>query len=549
MASTELKAAREMSRAAPVISIETLDRFSEASPAQLEALLPGFIATRRWFRSKTKTIRRATIQDFLPISEIHSGIAVVRLEYEDTGTDIYVIAIRFGDSAKGQIAASDVLATYRTSEGKEGPVTEALSDDQFRAWLIRTVARHEAVKGRNGDLAAAHTSVFTGEAADARLPSSVSRAEQSNTSVIYGDQYILKLFRKIEPGVNPDVEVGTFLTEHGFRNTPAVLAALEYRPANRTTPYSAGILQEFVRNQGDAWKHTLESLGAFFNHALNSNKNPPTLSSGHPLEVATALVPGGAQSTLGTYVDSARLLGQRTAEMHATLADPNGGPDFVPEALNAADGEELYREMLKQSETTFALLKQRVAELPEPSATDARHLIERQSALLDRFSSLRTQEIKASRIRLHGDYHLGQVLYTGSDFMIIDFEGEPARPLSERRGKGLALRDVAGMIRSFQYAAFAALFGQVPGFTVQPETMSSVEQWAGFWFTSIGATYLEAYFSAADGKGFVSPDMAERRLLLDVFLLHKALYEVAYELNNRPDWVRIPLRGILGLID
>ncbi len=553
MASTELKRPGEISAAVPVISLESLEKLSETSLAQLERLLPGFIATRRWYRSKTKTIRRAAIQDLVSIPEIHSVVAVVALEYEDEGSDKYVIAIRFGDNIEGQIPPvdSELLATYRTGDGREGPVMEALSDEQFRSWLLRAIAGNETVKGRRGEWSATRTGAFQIDAGAANLdlPSSVSRAEQSNTSIIYGEHYILKLFRKIEAGTNPDVEVGAFLTEHGFRNTPAVLGAIEYRPGAGMEPYSAGILQEFVRNQGDAWKYTLESLGGFFNHVLSSKVNPPTLSSQHPLDVATALVPADAQSMLGTYVDSARLLGRRTAEMHTTLADPDGGPQFAPEPFAATDAEELYREMLKQSEMTFGLLRQKAVSLPEPAATDAKRLLERESVVAERFSSLRTHETRAHRIRFHGDYHLGQVLYTGTDFLIIDFEGEPARPLSERRSKGLALRDVAGMIRSFQYAAYAALFGQVPGLTVQPEAIATIEGWAGFWFTSVGATYLDGYFAAAEGKGFLSPDAAERRVVLDAFLLHKALYEVAYELNNRPDWVRIPLRGILGLID
>ena len=179
---------------------------------------------------------------------------------------------------------------------------------------------------------------------------------------------------------------------------------------------------------------------------------------------------------------------------------------------------------------------------------EASRLLTLESAVIEKFSSLRTLTISASRIRFHGDYHLGQVLFTGSDFMIIDFEGEPARLLSQRRSKALALRDVAGMVRSFQYARYAALFGQVPGLTVKPDQMGIVETWAGFWFTMVSATYLQSYFDLATGSTFVPPINDERQALLDAFLLQKALYEVAYELNNRPEWIRIPLRGILGLV-
>jgi maltose alpha-D-glucosyltransferase/alpha-amylase len=306
------------------------------------------------------------------------------------------------------------------------------------------------------------------------------------------------------------------------------------------------ILQDFVRNQGDAWKYTLESLSDFFNQALSRNAGPPAFSSQHPLDAGS--VPQELHALFGTYLDSARLLGRRTAEMHTALAESGGGPCFAPEPFTEADGEAVYHEMLDQSSTTFQLLRAKANTLPDYARMDAKTLIEREPAVSGRFSFLCNRKIDADRIRFHGDYHLGQVLYTGADFMIIDFEGEPARPLSDRRSKGLALRDVAGMVRSFDYAAYAALFGQVPGFTVQPDHVAAVEAWAAFWFVSVSAAYLEAYFGSAEGKGFVPAQASERRILLDTFLLQKALYEVAYELNNRPDWVRIPLRGILSLL-
>jgi maltose alpha-D-glucosyltransferase/alpha-amylase len=172
-----------------------------------------------------------------------------------------------------------------------------------------------------------------------------------------------------------------------------------------------------------------------------------------------------------------------------------------------------------------------------------------EASVREKFSELRDARITAARIRHHGDYHLGQVLYTGQDFVIIDFEGEPARPLADRRIKTLAMRDVAGMIRSFSYAAYAALFGQVAGVPTDEPSKQKVEGWAAFWSAIVGGEYLKSYFAESTGKPFVSSTEAEERLLFDAFVLQKALYEVAYEMNNRPGWVQIPLRGILTLID
>jgi maltose alpha-D-glucosyltransferase/alpha-amylase len=221
--------------------------------------------------------------------------------------------------------------------------------------------------------------------------------------------------------------------------------------------------------------------------------------------------------------------------MHAALAEPDG-PEFTPEPFTHEDAEKLYQEMLGQADITFELLRRKQPVLTGEAAADAQQLLRIEHNVTERFSALRNQPIQALRIRYHGDYHLGQVLYTGSDFMIIDFEGEPARPLAHRRMKTLAMRDVAGMIRSFQYAAYSAL------------PPSSPTESADYWTVWASAAYLNGYFSEAADQPFVPRDTDERRILFDAFLLQKALYEVAYELNNRPDWVKIPLRGILRLM-
>ncbi|MBV8895319.1 MAG: phosphotransferase [Acidobacteriaceae bacterium] len=426
--------------------------------------LSEFITSRRWFRSKTRNIAAAEVEDVIHIPG-YPPIQIVGLTYSEGDRDLYVVT---------------------------GDQTEALDDAAFRAQLLRAFHQGSSYRGKSGELVFRRTSAF--QDAPQNLESSVSRAEQSNTSVIFGDQFILKLFRKIEPGTNPDVEIGAFLTDHGFKHTPAVLGTLEYRSQNGDV-YSAGILQQFVRNQGDAWKYTLDSIAG----------NRPV---------------------------SAGLLGQRTAEMHLALAQ-GGNPDFKPEAFTPEAGRQLYDDMLSQADIAFETLRRKQATLSGEAATLATKLLHLETRVTERFSALRDQQINTARIRIHADYHLGQVLWTGNDFMIIDFEGEPARPLHQRRAKSLAMRDVAGMLRSFQYAAFIAL----------PDGKQ-----ADAWNQRVSAEYLEAYFRSAQGGVFLPGDDKERHILLDAFVLHKALYEVAYEMNNRPDWVHIPLRGILSLV-
>jgi trehalose synthase-fused probable maltokinase len=540
-----------------VLDVESLnDPFDGIARTQLESLLPDFIAARRWFRAKARTIRRVEIKDVIPAGSGHAHILVIRLDYADGDSDEYLLPVAFvvnaiPDRTAGQQSAEgiDIVARFRTGDGTSGIVTDALDDRIFRSTLLNAIARSESFPGQEGELRASRTNAFPSEPfTDLGLNSSVSRAEQSNTSIIYGDRFILKLFRKLEPGINPDIEIGAFLTERGFRYIPAVLGTGEYTRKNDGSVYAAGILQEFVRNRGDAWKYTLESLGSFFGRALASGNPPPALESYHPMQLAAEPIPANLLEFAGAYVDAADRLGRRTAEMHAALADPQGGSNFAPEPFSSADGEKLYQEMLSQADIAFGLVRRKASVLKDAAAEDARLLLRMEHTVTERFAPLREQPITAARIRCHGDYHLGQVLWTGTRFVVIDFEGEPARPLSERRAKTLAMRDVAGMVRSFQYAAYAALFGQVSGVPMDATVTGMIESWAAFWTAWMSATFLNGYFDAADGLSFISATADERRVLFDSFLLYKALYEVAYELNNRPDWVRIPLLGILSLI-
>jgi trehalose synthase-fused probable maltokinase len=457
---------------------------------RLEELLPRYLSTSRWYRAKTRTIQRLSVYDVAALSE-GFFLIVLDIQYADgNDTDRYILPV-------------DVPCL--TTGAVEALATEALENPHFRDALLKAVASNAVFAGVKGKFIAAHANGF--QSPDAAPESFVSKAEQSNTSIIYPGRFIFKLFRKIEPGINPDLEVGAFLTAQGFRNTPAFLGSLEYQDASGH--YAAGILQEFVPNHGDAWKYTMDELSAFFQRA---------------------------ESSPGNYLASASLLGRRTAEMHTALAASNA-PDFAPEPFTAADASRLHEEVVAQAASVFDLLRLKLSSLEPAAAALCRDVLLLEPQILERVNKLNdSQSAGPVRIRIHGDYHLGQVLFTGTDFMLIDFEGEPARPLADRRSKALALRDVAGMLRSFDYAAHAA-----------PEARGKNGTQAASWVSQVTAAYLQAYFETAANQPYISADPARNQFFLDIFLLHKALYEVAYELNNRPDWVYIPLRGILSL--
>src|SRR5262249_1585822 len=294
--------------------------------------------------------------------------------------------------------------------------------------------------------------------------------EQSNASVVYGDRLILKLYRRVTEGVNPDLEVGRFLTERTrFTHAAAVAGAVEYR-AGRAAPTTVAILQQFVANATDAWRYSIDQVRRYFDRAIAKHQEGGGVAvSDHSLLDLTAEEPPPLVGEMvGAYIEFARLLGRRTAELHAALASRPDDPAFAPEPFTSFYQRALYQSLRNLTERVFRLLHERMRSLTAEVQADARALEGGKDRVLARFQTVLGRTVPTVRIRVHGDYHLGQVLYTGKDFVIIDFEGEPARPLTERRSKRSALADVAGMIRSFGYAAHTVLYRKAGESVLRP---------------------------------------------------------------------------------
>jgi maltose alpha-D-glucosyltransferase/alpha-amylase len=373
--------------------------------------------------------------------------------------------------------------------------------------------------------------------------------EQSNSTVVYSNRWILKLFRRVEPGLNPELDIGRFLASKKHSGTPALAGALEYA-TTRGEPATLGVVHEFVAEAKDAWAHTLDVLGRYFERVLSLpagmravTKSPAPLS-----ELVAGPIPEQVSELLGTYVETARLLGKRTAELHAALASEDEDPRFRPEPFTLHYQRSLYQNLRALAVRILGQLRASAPKLPEALRPLANEVGGLEEACLARFHLISGAKIDALRIRCHGDFHLGQVLYTGKDFLIIDFEGEPARSLGERTIKRPALRDVAGMLRSFHYASRTALEKEVELGKLDRSNLADAEPWARFWQSWAGALYLKAYFEAALDSRFLPKRRQDTWLLLDAFTLEKALYEIGYELDNRPGWVHIPLEGVLRLL-
>ena len=528
----------------------------------LEEILPAYLRGRRWFRSKARRIKQAVIQEVIPIPGVaKASFVLINVEYTDGEPELYALALSFaeGEQAKRvQLDFPESILAHIRSAGEDGILYEALRDKQVCQTVLNAVQQRHRLKGTAGALLAWPTPAFKakGGSDEPALEPSLIKAEQSNTSVLYGDKWILKVFRRLEEGINPDLEIGRYLTEHAgaAHLTPAVAGGLEYRGKDDARML-VGILHEFVPNQGDAWTHTLSMLSTYFERALayDATQTPDREGVRTPNKSLLALseeeITVTTTELIGPYLESARLLGQRTAEMHIALSKEQKDPNFTPEPFTDFYRQALYHQMLGLTNQAFQLLRRRQSKLPEATKADAARVLELEGAIRKRFRQIRDRRITAARIRCHGDYHLGQVLFTGKDFLIIDFEGEPARPLSERRIKRSPLRDIAGMLRSFHYASYAALFGQVSGVVARSEATSTVESWARHWYVWVSSVFLKTYLQTSSSAPFLPRTREELEALLDAHLLEKAVYEIAYELNNRPDWVRIPLQGILHLME
>lgn len=416
--------------------------------------------------------------------------------------------------------------------------------------LLESISRNRRFTGPAGDLATQATKIFRRQLQKEfpTLEPTLLKGEQSNSSVLFGHDFILKLYRRAEVGVNPDFEIGRFLTNKGFPHIAPLAGSIEYQRDNGDL-LTFGILQKFIQNEGDAWKYTLDELSRYLEEALT---HPTAITtSSIPQKSLMALVdeeiPTGAREWIGPYLEEARLLGLRTGELHAALASDSEDSEFKPEPFTDFYRRGLYQSMLGTVNMNFPLLRTQVKGLQESVHTLAKHVLEGEGRLRKRLLTIRDRKLTCTRIRCHGDYHLGQVLYTGKDFIIIDFEGEPARPLNVRRLKESPLRDVAGMLRSFHYAAHASSIGLVEG--VRPEDFTLLEPWARYWQLWVSVSYLKAYLSIKEVRDILPPSSDDIQILLNGYLLQKAIYELGYELNNRPDWVRIPLDGILQILE
>jgi maltose alpha-D-glucosyltransferase / alpha-amylase len=516
-----------------------------------ESILAGYVARQRWFGAKSRAITGTRIEDWVVFNQGISALVWVQVQYGEGECDTYLVTLGllFGKAADAlrEESPNSVVARLASIDG-EGVLHEAIFNDTASEALLGLITGEGQITSREGAILGVPSSALShlrGEAEERVAPRRGS-AEQSNTSILFGDKLIMKLFRRQQPGPNPDTEIGRYITESThFTHIAPFGGSIEYTRKGQE-PSTLAMLQGLVSNEGDGWQWTLEELDRYYEESAAENFAQGAMADGPAslLQLSAANETAFAREHVGTYLDAAALLGRRTAELHLALASPTHDPAFMPEPVNSMDIERLREELIAHAGSAFDALKENIARLPDAVLEKAGLVLSRKSLVLDRLGQLSAKEIHALRTRIHGDYHLGQVLRSKGDFVILDFEGEPARSLAERRTKQSPLKDVAGMLRSFSYAAFSALMKYT---SRRPEDYRRLERWAHLWEQSVSSAFLHAYCEFARGVAVVPTEPELFQQLLEAYVIDKAFYELVYELNNRPNWVLIPLTGILSL--
>jgi maltose alpha-D-glucosyltransferase/alpha-amylase len=519
--------------------------YSPAGTKFLERDLVNYMRGCRWYRSKSRNIVSTVLVDLVELgSEDSAQFLVIGVNFSEGARDLYALPVKVLSGDEARSIEVEYPGAVIARVGEDGDLlVDAVASTNFHRALLKSIVSGGSVSGRGGQLCPSRSKRLL-EMADNGLPevSKALKVEQSNSSIIYDEQIYLKLFRKLDEGLNPDLEVTKQLSERcGFAHVPSYLGDMQYI-ARGQDPAALAMAQAFTSNEQEGWTQTLAAVDRFFDRVLGDPTLPEPPKLGLWDEIPEQLL----TVIEGVHLETVRLLGQRTAEMHLALAADADSPDFRPEPFSLQHQRSVYQSIRSESKMTMALLGRNLNALDEYPRALADQVLATSEKLMNSHEYLLHDTIHVHKIRIHGDYHLGQILFTGKDYVILDFEGEPARPLGERRLKRSAMVDVAGMLRSFHYAAHYSLFESR---TVRPEDRQALGAFADLWATRAGQVFLGAYLESAANAVFVPFDRGDLRALLRSYSILKAMYELRYELNNRPKWAAIPLRGLLQVVE
>lgn len=493
----------------------------------LEDAVSRSILTKRWFAGKGREISSVRLLTAEPvrIDDLPEWVcAMFSVTFTDEFAQKYFLPLSIFRSGAEPPPRLPTDACILETEGARGPclVFDALADDRFCRGVLSSLRKSAEISLKDGILRFSASGALQKMDSGQDEPVCRLSLEQSHSSYRLGDRMIVKIYRQIQNGVNPELEIGRYLTEKAaFPNMARVGGAIEYLGEGGKTTTLA-ILQEFVPNDGDCWNHTLAHLKRL-SEAVSRGKVPDN----------------------GNFPERMEMLGERVGQLHAVLAGAAGNSAFDPEPVSDDDWAEWMTSIERSMTETLDALRRRIASIPERHRAMVEEACAASGCIREHIKTFRPDLASIRKTRIHGDLHLGQILVTKNDFVIIDFEGEPARSLAERRRKHLPMRDVAGMLRSFSYAA---------QMLVQEESRANAEfdrcltAMAEDWEHRIVEKFLSGYLHGAGDCVAIPRDRDVFDSLLKLFLLEKVLYECTYELNNRPDWIGIPTAGLIRIV-
>jgi len=529
--------------AAPVLEATSLGSLCAGDErTQLEEHLPAFLTSRAWFAGHGRRLASVSITACIPVTTApyETHLLVVSVAYTEGESESYALplALLTDDVALRARSGSAVLASIKSARG-EALVVDALDEPEASRSIVRAILQNTRVRSGTAELWAT-CSIDAESVAPLGDPHSLPSSDY-NANLYYGDKLFLKHFRRLEEGLHPDLEVGRFLAVHAPGLSPRVVGSLELR-SGRAGYNTLAVLQEYVPNEGTAWALTRRELGRFYERVLSQPHNAPQPAV--PLRGVLALavepVPPEVDEALGVYQEQAWLLGKRSAEMHLALASVSDDPGFAPEPYSALDRRSQYQSFRNQVGRVLRTLRAQLPQLPPEVQDLARAVLAYERATVERFEPLLHLTSGGLRIRCHGDFNLKQALWTGKDFVLVDFDGGADRALSERRRKRSPLRDISSMMLSFHYAAETALLEGV----VRESDVPVAEPWAQVWYSWVTAIFVHGYLETAREAAFLPSDPESLAMQLERFVLARAYRLLGAELAAPSERAAVPLRII-----
>jgi len=530
---------------------------SAKSKIDLREILSDYLQAQSWFKGKTKTTKLLAIKESLPVKLAAGEDArwvFLQVDYVDSDTEIYSLPLAFADGAEAERLRHQfperVIAEIKLSTPEQnGILYDAFGSQDFCAALLELIWRARRIKGAQGEIEALRLPELRKFMGASSPPKPLAgRNEQNNSSVIFEDKLLLKLFRRVEPGVNPELEMGRFLNSHGFSNCQTVAGSLEYA-GQAGSRFTLAVVHALIPSATNAWDFALDALGRYYDRVITwvaQGQSAPPLSE--PVHLLQPDFQPQVAETVGTFLESARLLGVRSAELHRVLASDFANKNFTPETSTPHHRRAVFQSMRNLAVQNLRLLRRQAGVLSAETQPLAQRVAELEPNIIQSYRALSDLRVSALRLRLHGDFRLSQALWTGKDFVFIDFEGESSMPISERRLKHSPMRDVAMMLRSFHYAAAVGLEQHVQRGSIPPENMLRYQSWLRYWNLWVGVAYLKAYFQAISGAKILPDEEEAMRTMLRAYLLDRMMNEVGRQLREGGDHLEIPLAGTLFVL-